>query len=163
MPNETIITDSTAYFPENLLREYDIHVLPLKVIWGDKSLDDNIDITSAEFYERLALSEVLPTTSLVTVAEFKGLFAKLYTEGKQILAILLSSGLSGTLASAEQAKADLLEAQIELVDSKSTIVALAFQVLVGTRAAINGVPLLTCMAAVGEARDKSGVVFLQHS
>jgi DegV family protein with EDD domain len=159
MSNVAIITDSTAYLPENLLREYDIHVLPLKVIWGDKSLDDNIDITPAEFYERLAVSEVLPTTSQVTVAEFKGLFAKLHAEGKQILAILISSGLSGTLASAEQAKAELPEAQIELVDSKSTIVALAFQVLVGARAAKNGVPLFACKAAVEQARDNSGVVF----
>jgi len=159
MSNVAIITDSTAYIPEDLLQKYDIHVLQLKVIWGEESLDDGVDITPTEFYERLAVSDKSPTTSQVTIGEFKQLFEKLHAEGKEILAILISNELSGTIASAIQAKAVVPDAVIELFDSKSTILELAFQVLAGARAAESGASLAECITAVEKARDNSGLVF----
>jgi len=159
MSKVAIITDSTAYLPENLVQEYGIHVLPLKVIWGEESLDDGVDIMPSEFYVRLAQSDTMPTTSQVTIGEFKQLFEKLHADGYDILAILISSGLSGTMASAEQAKTELPDAAIELFDSKSTISELAFQVLVGARAAHSGASLAECVSVVEKARENSAVVF----
>jgi DegV family protein with EDD domain len=159
MSNVAIITDSTAYIPEDLLNKYNIHVLQLKVIWGEESLDDGVDITPTEFYERLAVSGTSPTTSQVTIGEFKQLFEKLHADGKEILAILISNELSGTMASAIQAKALVPDAVIELFDSKSTILELAFQVLAGARAAESGASLAECIKAVEKARDNSGLVF----
>jgi DegV family protein with EDD domain len=159
MSKVAIVTDSTANIPENILQEYGIYVVPLKVIWGEEVLNDGIDISPTAFYERLAASDTMPTTSQVTVGEFSQLFSKLHADGYEILAILISDALSGTIASAIQAKADLPEAKIELVDSKSTITELAFQVLVGARAAQSGGSLADCKAAVEKARENSGVVF----
>jgi DegV family protein with EDD domain len=159
MSKVAIVTDSTAYLPENLLQEYDIHTLPLKVIWGEESLDDGIDITPVQFYERLAISDSMPTTSQVTIGEFKTLFEKLHGEGKEILAVLISNELSGTMASAIQAVKEVPGAVIELFDSQSTILELAFQVLVAARAAKDGASLAECLAALETARVNSGVVF----
>jgi len=159
MSKVAIVTDSTAYLPENLVQEYGIHVLPLKVIWGEESLDDGVDIMPSEFYIRLAQSNTMPTTSQVTVGEFQQLFEKLHAAGHEILAILISNSLSGTMASAELAKAELPEATIELFDSQSTISELAFQALAGARAAHSGASLAECIAVVEKARESSGVVF----
>jgi len=159
MSKVAIITDSTAYLPEDLLSEYDIYILPLKVIWGEESFDDGVDMTPTEFYDRLEKSDVMPSTSQVTIGEFTQLFQKLHAEGKEILAILLSSALSGTVASAQKAMEEVPEARIELVDSKATIGELALQVLVGARAAKGGASLEECKAAVEKARENSGMVF----
>jgi len=159
MSDIAIITDSTAYLPENLVAEYGIHVLPLKVIWGEESLDDNVDITPEAFYNRLSQSQDLPTTSQVTVGEFKTLFEKLHAEGKEILVIVLSSGISGTMDSAELAKADVPEAKIALVDSKTTIGELALIVLAAARAVRDGASLDECVTVIEKAKANSGVVF----
>jgi DegV family protein with EDD domain len=159
MSKVAIVTDSTAYLPKDLVQEYGIHVLSLKVIWGEESLDDGIDISPTEFYIRLSQSPTMPTTSQVTIGEFQQLFEKLDGEGYEILAILISGALSGTMASAIQAKGELPDATIELFDSQSTISELGFQVLAAARAAQSGASLTECVAATENARENSGVVF----
>jgi DegV family protein with EDD domain len=159
MSRVVVVTDSTAYLSEDLLKELEIQVLPLKVIWGEESFDDGVDMSPNEFYDRLETSDVMPSTSQVTIGEFTQLFRKLHEDGKEILAILISSALSGTVASAEKAKEEVPDARIELVDSQTTISELALLVLVGARAAKAGASLEECKAAVEKARDNSGVVF----
>ncbi len=134
MSGIAIVTDSTAYIPDDLVRKYGIHVAPQILIWGEETIRDGVDIMPAAFYERLKTATVMPTTSQVTIAYFHELFQKLAAEGKQILAILVSSKLSGTISSAVQAKEMLPQAQIEIVDSLSTAMALGFQVLAAARA-----------------------------
>ncbi|NIW47209.1 MAG: hypothetical protein GWN30_21405, partial [Gammaproteobacteria bacterium] len=56
-----IVTDSTAYIPDELIKKYDIHVIPLNVNWSGKSYLDNVDITPEEFYQRLQIEQELPT------------------------------------------------------------------------------------------------------
>jgi fatty acid-binding protein DegV len=69
MPNKVaIVTDSTAYLPEECLKQYNIVVTPLSVIWGDQVYLDGADILPNEFYKRLIESKVMPTTSQVTPA-----------------------------------------------------------------------------------------------
>lgn len=159
MSKIAVVTDSTAYLPDELIQKYDIHVLPLKVLWGTESLDDNVDITPAEFYRRLQNSKEMPTTSQVTIGEFQTLFEGLHKQGKEILCVLLSSGISGTIASAEAARAEVAEAKIALVDSKTTTVDLAFQVLTAARVAESGASLDACVEEVERDRHNSGVVF----
>ena len=100
MSNVAIVTDSTAYIPVDLVNEYNINVAPQVLIFGEETFKDGVDIRPAEFYARLVESEVMPTTSQVAVQDFKEIFEKLHSEGKEILAILVSDGLSKTLNSA---------------------------------------------------------------
>lgn len=159
MSKIAILTDSTAYLPQALLDQYHIGVVPLKVIWGEENLDDGVDISPQEFYNRLPASTTMPTTSQVTVGEFQGRFEDYHAQGQQVLAILISSGISGTIDSANQARTLLPQAQIEIVDSLCTTLQLGFLVLAGARCASQGGSLADCKQVVLQARDNSGVVF----
>lgn len=97
MKKVAIITDSTAYLPEYLVDELGIHVIPLTLLWGEDVYRDGVDIRSEEFYARLAEANVLPTTSQPSVGEFTSLFSRLLDEDYAVLAMLISSGISGTV------------------------------------------------------------------
>jgi DegV family protein with EDD domain len=159
MSKVAVVTDSTAYLPKDLVDQYQIPVAPLVVIWGEETLRDDIDITPTAFYERLKTAKVMPSTSQPPVPEFENIFRQLHEDGYEILAILISALLSGTIASAEQAKLNIPEATIEIFDSQSTAMALGFQVLAATRAAEAGASLSECVAVAEKARQNSGVVF----
>ena len=159
MPKIAIITDSTGYLPKEFVKQYNITVAPLEVIWGDETYRDDIDITPTEFYTRLETADIMPTTSQATIKDFKEAFDRLHAEGFQILSILLSAKLSGTISSAEQAKKMVPEATIEIVDSETTAMTLGFQALAAARAAAEGGDMAACKAAADGVRQRSGVIF----
>jgi DegV family protein with EDD domain len=160
MGKTVIVTDSTAYIPAPLVKEYGIHVAPLTVIWGNEALHDGTEITPPEFYKRLKTAKVMPSTSQTTPAEFKNVFAPILEAGDSILAILISSKLSGTVDSAVQAKAEFANGQIEIVDTLTTAMALGFSALAAARAAKDGAGLADAAAVARKAVDSSGVIFV---
>ena len=89
MKKIAILTDSTAYFPDELLEKYDVHVIPLIVNWNDESYLDNVDITPEVFYDRLTKEKNLPTTSQPSAGAFKEVFDGLKEDYSGIVAILL--------------------------------------------------------------------------
>ena len=160
MSKVAIVTDSSPYIPDQIIKENNIHVVPLTVIWGEENFYDGVDITPVEFYKRLETAKVMPSTSQPSVADFEVLFRKLHNEGYDILAILISEDLSGTISSATQAKKLLPEASIEIVNSKTLAMALGFVVLTAARAANQGASLNECKRLAEEAKEKCGVVFV---
>jgi DegV family protein with EDD domain len=154
-----IVTDSTAYIPEETIKDLPIKIVPLQVIWGDDQYRDGIDIIPTQFYERLQTAEIMPTTSQTTPGTFKDLYQKLNSEGYQILSIHISSKLSGTLDSAHQAKDLLGLEEIVIFDSEAAGMALGFQVLTAARAASNGASLSDCLKIVEKAREQTGILF----
>ncbi len=160
MSKVAIVTDSSPYIPDHIIKENKIHVVPLTVIWGDENFYDGVDITPVEFYERLETAKVMPSTSQPSVADFEVLFRSLHNDGYEILAVLLSEDLSGTISSATQAKKLLPEAKIEIVNSKTLAMALGFIVLAAARAANDGASLAECKKIAETAMGKCGVVFV---
>jgi len=113
-----IVTDSTSDIPPQLLKELDITAVPLYVMFGNKSYRDRIDISEEEFYEKLLHEPVHPTTSQPTPPDFVDAFTKLAPTADGILCIHISTKLSGTINSAEQAKKLAnVKCPIEIVDS----------------------------------------------
>ncbi|HCU57508.1 MAG TPA: hypothetical protein DF984_04665 [Anaerolineaceae bacterium] len=159
MSKVAIVTDSTAYLPEDLVSAYNITVVPLVVIWGEETLLDNVDIGPEEFYTRLATAKVMPSTSQATIKAFADVFEKLHQEGYEILTVIISSALSGTMDSAIQAMKMVPDAKVELVDSKLTSVPLAFMALSAARAAKRGASLAKCREIAEAIRDHSEVFF----
>jgi len=160
MSKVAIVTDSSPYIPEQIIKENRIHVVPLTVIWGEENFYDGVDITPVEFYQRLDKAKVMPSTSQPSVADFEVLFRSLHEEGYDILAILISEDLSGTVSSATQAKKMLPTANIEIVNSRTLAMALGFLVLAAARAANQGASLIECKRLVENALDKVGVIFV---
>ena len=136
MPKVAIVTDSSPNIPDEIMKEQNINVVPLTIIWGEESLYDGVDITPVEFYQRLEKAKVMPSTSQPSVADFEVLFRSLHNDGYEILAVLLSEDLSGTISSATQAKKLLPEATIEIVNSKTLAMALGFCVMAAAKAAM---------------------------
>ena len=160
MSKVAIVTDSSPYIPEHIVKENNIHVVPLTVIWGEENFYDGVDITPVEFYQRLETAKVMPSTSQPSVADFEVLFRSLHNDGYEILAVLLSEDLSGTISSATQAKKLLPDAKIEIVNSKTLAMALGFIVLAAARAAKQGASLAECKKIAEVAMEKCGVVFV---
>src|SRR3990172_1211716 len=104
MAKIAIVTDSTATLPKEYLEQYPIHVAPQVLIWGEQTLLDGVDIQPTEFYQRLAKDPLHPTTSQATPRAFNEIYSQLLDEGYQILSILVSKKLSGTIESANQAR-----------------------------------------------------------
>jgi DegV family protein with EDD domain len=160
MAKVAIVTDSTVNLPQSVISEYSITVVPQIVIWDDKIYLDGIDIRPAEFYTRLQSSQSMPSSSQVSPITLKDTFSGLLDKGFDVLAITVSSKLSGTMNSAIQAKDMLPGKAIELVDSLTASMALGFQVLMAARAAKNGASLQECKAIAEKARKQSGVYFV---
>ena len=160
MSKVAIVTDSSTNIPADIVKEHDLHIVPLTVIWGEENYYDGVDITTSEFYNRLETAKVMPSTSQPSVADFEVLFRSLHEKGYEILAILISEDLSGTISSATQAKKLLPEAKIEIVNSKSIAMALGFPVLSTAKAAKGGSSLAECKRIAEEACPKTGVIFV---
>jgi DegV family protein with EDD domain len=159
MSQVAIVTDSTAYIPKDLLINHKITVAPQVLIWGNETFLDGVDIQPEEFYNRLKKATIMPSTSQVTIASFKDIFSNLLDEGKQVLALLISDKLSGTINSAIQAREMLPDTPIEIIDSQTTAMALGFQVLTTARAAESGASLAECKALAEKAAQHVGVIF----
>jgi len=114
-----IVTDSTAYLSPAEIAKYDVHVVPLKVIFGADAYSEGRDITNEEFYHRITTSRVIPTTSQPSIDDFTQIYGQIARRGHPILSIHISSGLSGAVSSARAARAELPQADIEVVDSLS--------------------------------------------
>lgn len=160
MSKVAIVTDSSPYIPEEIIKENNIHVVPLTVIWGEENFYDGVDISPVEFYERLETAKVMPSTSQPSVADFEVLFRSLHNDGYEILAVLISEDLSGTVSSATQARKLLPDATIEIVNAKTLAMALGFIVMASARAAKQGASLAECKKIAEDAMDKSGVIFV---
>ena len=158
-----IVTDSTAYIPRELLNGQPIMSVPLKVIWGNEILRDGIDILPDEFYQRLSSAKELPSTSQVTPEEFTTIYGSLLEKGYDILSIHISGKLSGTLDSATQARKSFPEGRIELLDSKSTSMAMGFQVLSAAHVGATGATLKECKAVAEKAVRQSGIDFVVNT
>lgn len=160
MSKIAIVTDSTSTIPEEFIRQYDIKVAPQIVIWDGETLKDGIDITPDQFYERLKTSPSLPTTAQATVQAFQEIFQPMVAAGRPILAVLVSHKLSGTVQSAETAKKDFPNAQIEIVDSMHAGMSLGFQVLQTARQIEAGKPFDDVVAYARRAKDYTGIMLV---
>lgn len=160
MAKVAIITDSTAYLPDDIIEKYRISVTPQILIWNNEEFKDGVDIKPNEFYERLSKATTMPSTSQVTPQSFVDAYRPLYNEGYDIVSILVSEKLSGTIDSALQAKKMMPEdANIEIIDSYTTSMALGFQVLTVARAIEDGAEFHDCLDIAKKVRGCTGVVF----
>ncbi|RHW42278.1 DegV family protein [Neobacillus notoginsengisoli] len=111
------VTDSTAYLDEELRNHPDLYTIPISVILDDVEYADGIDLTAEELYAKLKVLKTPPKTSQPSVGAFQQLFEKLAKNYDEIITVLLSSKLSGTVSSSQQA-AQLVSIPVTTIDSK---------------------------------------------
>lgn len=98
-----------------------VTVLPLTVTFGQESFEDGVTLSHRAFYEKLVEGEVLPTTSQIAPGRFEEAFAQAAAAGETVVAITLSSRLSGTWQSACIA-AERFAGQVFVVDSENATI-----------------------------------------
>ncbi len=160
MPKVVVVTDSTAYLPKNILQELNIQVVPLHVIWGDKIYKDGVDLKAEEFYPMLKAAKELPTTSQPSPQEFIDVYKPILDKGDKIISIHISSGISGTLNSAHQAKEMLETKDVEIIDSKSSGMALGYVAMETARYAQKGNSYEDCIRIARKAVENIDVYFV---
>jgi DegV family protein with EDD domain len=155
-----IITDSSAYIPPEALEGLDVTVIPLWLIWEGENLRDGVDIDPPEFYRRLKTAKSLPTTSQLPPADFVKLFQEESKSADAIVAVVLSSKISGTYESAVVAKNQLSDLDIRVVDSASSSMGLGFSVLAAAQAAAQGKSVDEVVNAAEKMRAKTNFLFM---
>ncbi len=163
MAKVAILTDSTGFTNQEVSRNLPIFYVPLHVIWGEETFLDNETITNDEFYQKLKISKVSPSTSQPSPAAFRDKYTQLIDQGYDILSIHIASKLSGTIDSAIQARNMLPGANIEIVDSYTTSLALGFQTLAAARLAAQGATLKECKIEAERSREQTGIFFVLNT
>jgi DegV family protein with EDD domain len=154
-----VVCDTTAYLPADLVRERGIHLVSLYVsLEGSQERESEI-ANYDEFYDRLRQSEESVTTSQPSVGDFVSVYEPLLAEGKTIVSLHLSAGISGTCEAAMQASERLAEQgkggeRIRVYDSRSAAGGLGLLALAGARAAMEGGDGETVLERVRAARDE---------
>ena len=155
-----VVTDSGVNLPETVQETHQINVVPLKVILGEQTLRDGIDITPSRFYELLRAASKLPTTSQPSTGDFVEVYSRLSGEVDAIVSIHLSELLSGTIKSALAARELVDHVPIEVIDSRSASVGLGFVVLAAAREAQRGGGLAEGVAAAKKLIPRINVIFV---
>jgi DegV family protein with EDD domain len=154
-----IVTDSTSDITSDLAQKLGITVVPLTVSFGHEHFLDRVDITTDEFYRRLAKESIFPTTTQPAPGAFVEVYNKLAKESDEILVIVISSKLSGTYQSATNAKNMVSnKCRIEVIDSASVAMGLGLMVITAAEAAQSGASLNEVTATVNAAISRSHLV-----
>jgi DegV family protein with EDD domain len=116
-----IVTDSTAAFTRQEIAEMNLEIVPLSIHFEGDVFDEGLPETYSDYYRRLERSRSIPTTSQPAVGRFFEVFKRARDAGREVVAILLSAGLSGTVGSAQMA-AELAGGEgITVIDSVNAV------------------------------------------
>jgi len=137
-----IVTDSVSDLPVKVAQELGITVVPLNVRFGEKVYRDGVDLTSDEFYYRLAHDKTLPVTSVPSPGTFAEAYDRLAEETDEILVVVVTSKLSATYEVALQSRGLMKrKCRVEVIDSQWAVMAEGFIVIAAAKAAAAGASL----------------------
>ncbi|MBU3128167.1 DegV family protein [Clostridium tagluense] len=158
-----IITDSTSYISEELIKKYDISITSLTVIFENEEFKE-INIKNETFYEKLHESTSIPTSSQPSLEEMYSILEKNVKDNNEVVGVFLSSEMSGTYSNACLAKNMILEsypnALIQIIDSRSNCMQLGFAALTGAIAAQNGKSIAEVACNVKDNIKRSRFLFI---
>ena len=148
-----LVTDSTCDIPPEWIKQYEITVVPLTIIFGSEQFLDGVELTAAQFYERLSRETHHPTTSQPTPRAFLDAYQRIAAGGaSEILVITISSAMSGTIESARQA-AQESPIPVHIMDGKNNSMGLGWQVIAAARAREAGGGLEAMQAVAAQVQQ----------
>jgi len=161
-----IITDSTAYLEKSLIKQHNIHIVPLNVIIGDQSYEEETELTAERFYPLVRNSRELPKTSQPSIGYMTDKLNELAKEYQAVIAIHLSSGISGTFQTMQSAGKIAKEIDVYPYDSEVSAMAQGFYVLEAAKMAEEGATPDEIFARLDEMKQSLRAYFvvddLQH-
>jgi DegV family protein with EDD domain len=157
-PATAVVCDTTGYLPADLVAEKDIKTISLYVS-ADGEQERESEITDYdEFYERLRASESGATTSQPSIGDFLAVYEPLLAEGREVVSIHISAGISGTFEAAGQARERLIEEgkggeRLHLMDSRTAAGGMGLCALGAASAAAAGTDAQGVLARAKETRE----------
>jgi len=121
-----VVTDSTSDVPDAWRERYDIEVVPLKVMFGEESFRDGVDMNNEQFFARLATSTKLPTTSAPSPGDFAELYTRLAKDHDGCISIHIARSLSATAEAARVGAQSVEGFRVDVVDSETVSMPMAF-------------------------------------
>lgn len=156
-----LVTDSSCDLPEDLIKRYNIRVVPLTVNIDGNIFRESVDITPKEFYRKMATSRILPKTSQPTPTSFSDVFRELSQTGS-VLCITISSGLSGTYQSACMGQ-KMSGANVTVFDSLGGSLGHGLQVLKAAQLAESGYSLEKILSELDKYRSEMNILILLNT
>ncbi|MDT0162144.1 DegV family protein [Bacillus sp. AG4(2022)] len=154
-----VVTDSTAYIPKELRDRLNIHMIPLSVIFGNETYEEEVEITAEAFYEEVKHKE-LPTTSQPSTGQFVELFEKLSADYDAVISIHLSSGISGTFQGAVTAGSMVEGIRAYPFDSEISCMVQGFYVIEAAEMAAAGKDPQDIMSRLEEMKQTVRAYFM---
>jgi DegV family protein with EDD domain len=153
MPHRiALVTDSTCDIPAEWIQQYDIKIVPLTIIFGTQQYLEGVDLSAEQFYKRLPTEPHHPTTSQPAPKAFLDAYRQAAAGGAdEILAITISSAMSGTIESARRA-AQESPIPVQVMDSRNNSMGLGWQIIAAARAQEAGGDMAAMLAAAGQVR-----------
>ncbi len=158
MQEVAIVTDSIACLPKELVERYGIRVVSIRLLIQGKVYRDLVDITPTQAYEFLDQDPDRFNTSPASPGHFLGVYREASSQAKQILCITLSSKLSTGYEMAriarDEARSELGDTEIHVMDSETVTAAEGFIALAAAREAAAGKDFEAVIRAAEEVRSK---------
>lgn len=152
-----VVTDSACDLPPPLVDALGIEIIPLTIRFGAEEFVDQVELSAAEFWDRVARFDGLPETAAPSPGAFEQCYRHLMERGATgIVCINLSSHLSGTMQSAQVAAAAVAaECPVQVIDSQSASMGQGNLCLTAARRAADGDSLESIVAEVVDRRDRT--------
>lgn len=158
MQTISIVTDSTADLPDNLIEEYQIQVIRNLIMIKGESLRDGLDISREEYYTRLPKLNPPPTTATASSEIYSQVYEQLFQQGAEfVLSIHAPARLSGIINAANIA-AQAFGDRIRILDSGQVSLGLGFQILAAAEAIRQGAHLESVLALLEGMRARVRIV-----
>jgi DegV family protein with EDD domain len=134
------VTDSASDLDPAVAQAHGIRIVPLAVTFGGETYRSGVDLTTAEFWERMTAPEApFPKTAAASPGDFKAIYDGIFAEGAEaIVSVHVSGNLSGAIKSAEIARGMLADREIHVVDSQGASMAESILCFVGQDLAAAG-------------------------
>ena len=158
-PGKTaIVVDSGADLPQSEIDRLSIHVVPVRLSFGDREYLDGVSLTPQEFYRLLEESEEAPLTSQPPAQDFSRVYSLLTSHGYSVVSVGLSEQLSGTTAAARQAAGRPDAGAVRVFDTLSATAGQGLLAIVAAEAAAKGMSANEIEALLEEMRPRTRVI-----
>ena len=159
-----IVTDSTSDLPLDLAESLGVTIVPANVIFGQEQFQDRVEMTPAQFYERLVDSPVHPTTSAPSIGQFVEAYESVGADADGIVSIHVSAKLSATYNAAVQAADQVsLDCPIEVIDSEQASMGLGLAAIAAAESTKQGADLETVAGVAGSVKERGMCVALLNT
>lgn len=153
-----VVTDSTSDLPSEMASALGITIIPCNVHFGTETYRDGVDLPRQQFYEKLATSKELPTTSAPGVGVFTEAYRRQLEIGEGVVAIHVAAALSAVYNAARLGAEKLDQTRIAVLDSKTVSMGLGWLAVIAARAAQEGLNLSQVVERVQAAIPRTRLV-----